>query len=313
MADLSKITLPSGSEYNFKDAKAREDIEKIQAVKAYLGITTTALTDGATTSTIKIDGEDVTVAAKDAGAYVIYNELEFVWSGSKWQELGSTSNLKDLAFKDEASGKVTPTGQVNFTSTNKKASVAPGSGDATYTPAGDVNLTKSNKTAAVSPAASGTATYTPAGSVNFTEETRTPTVSVKTAGATGTIHNPTAETVAKSVVAAAPGATAPANPVTYYEVSGETLSLYQLGFTTGASITTDDVTVKTGDAAYEASGIAVPASASFSGTGVRLETGNIETVDSASFSGTGVHLETGNISTPDSATFVGDEKTVTVS
>ena len=93
---------------------------------------------------------------------------------------------------------------------------------------------------------SASATYTPAGSV------AAPTISVATAGNTGTIHNPTKVTVAKSVTAAAPGATAPDNSITYYSVSNETLSLYQIGYTTGDSITTSDVTVKTGDAAYSA-------------------------------------------------------------
>ena len=64
------------------------------------------------------------------------------------------------------------------------------------------------------------------------------------------MKNPTKVTVAKTVVAAAPGTTAPSNNITYYSVSGETLSLYQLGYTTGDSITTSDVTVKTGDASY---------------------------------------------------------------
>ena len=42
MADLSKITLPSGTTYNLKDAKAREDIAAIEAAIAggvvFLGV-----------------------------------------------------------------------------------------------------------------------------------------------------------------------------------------------------------------------------------------------------------------------------------
>ena len=91
------------------------------------------------------------------------------------------------------------------------------------------------------------ATYTPAGSV------AAPEISVSSAGSTTTIHNPTKETVTTAVTAAAPGATAPNNAITYYSVSDETLSLYQIGYNTGDSITTSDVTVKTGDAAYSAS------------------------------------------------------------
>ena len=64
MADLSKITLPSGTTYNLKDAQAREDIATIQSSITggmhYIGVTTTELTDGATTNPIKINNEDVT-------------------------------------------------------------------------------------------------------------------------------------------------------------------------------------------------------------------------------------------------------------
>jgi hypothetical protein len=83
-------------------------------------------------------------------------------------------------------------------------------------------------------------------------------------------------------VAAAPKTTAPANAITYYSVTDENLSLYQIGYTTGASITTENVTVKNGDATYSAS---VPA---FTGTGVRLVTGDIPVpvTYTASFTGT---------------------------
>lgn len=382
--ELSKIKLPSGTEYTLKDSQARTDIANIKTsitqAMHFIGVTTTALSDGATTSPIKIDNVDVTPAQGDV---VIYGTTgangaapkEYVWNGTKWSELGSTGSLKSLAFKDSASGKVTPTGSVSSTftgassnvtittadntsgnyqpkgtvtvstnaTTNKTATVSPTSGTVTYTPAGTINtpaftgtaatisstgkftpsgsvgLTTSNKTATVSAASSGEATYTPEGSVSA------PTISVKTAGSTTTIKNPTSTTCAKTVVAAAPGATAPANSLTYYAVSGETLSLYQIGYTTGASITTSNVTVKNGDAAYQAT------APSFTGTGKRLVTGNIAVPTSASFTGTegnlavtasytpagtnddltftgtGVRLVTGNIAVPNTytATFTG--------
>lgn len=173
----------------------------------------------------------------------------------------------------------------------------------TFTPAGSVSLTTSTTTTTVTKAATGTATYTPEGSV------AAPTITVKTAGTTDTIKNPTSQTVAKTVIAAAPGATAPSNSITYYSVSNETLSLYQLGYTTGDSITTTNVTVKTGDAAYEAS---APA---FTGTGARLVTDDITVPTAATFSGTAGNISvngttTGTVSQP---TFTGDQKTVTVS
>ena len=192
MPDISKITLPSGTTYDIKDAVARQGVAGgIQ----FRGFTTTTITDGSTTTSYVVDGVTKTAANGDM---VISGNKEFVFSteDNKWHELGDTTDLGDLAYKDSASGS-----------------------------------------------------YTPAGSVSA------PTISVATngAGATTTIKNPTKATVATAMTAAAPGATAPNNSVVYYSVSGETLSLYQLGYNTGDSITTTDVTVKTGDATYEAS------------------------------------------------------------
>lgn len=329
MAEISQIKLPSGTTYDIKDAQARQDIASLQSISTgamhYIGISTTALTDGGTQKPT-IDSEQVTMGANDAGAVCIYGEKEYVWNGSKWQEFGSTGSLKALAFKDNASATYTPAGTVSqpsFTGSSSTVTItaetnasgnyqptgtvsqptfngASMTSTGTFTPAGGVTVTTAtteNKTATVSAAESGTATYTPGGSVTA------PTISVATAGSTTTIKNPTSVTVAKTVVAAAPGATAPTNNLTYYAVNGEVLSLYQLGYTTGDSITTSNVTVKDGDASYTAS------TPEFSGTAVRLVTGNIavpKTYD-ASFSGTEGNLSvsgttTGSVTQP---TFTG--------
>lgn len=353
MADISKITLPSGTTYDIKDAVAREEIATIVGgnVVRFIGVSTTQITDGGT-QVPTIAGWSDTVKGGDI---CFYGAAEFIWGNdSKWHETGDLSSLGDLAYKDTASGEITPSGSVSqptFTGTSSTVTItATGvSSGGNYTPAGAIDLsttskattfsgtftpsgtvtvttkTTTNKTAAVSSAA-GTATYTPAGSV------AAPTISLDAAGATASIKNPTSTTVAKTVVAAAPGAAAPANAVTYYNVNGETLSLYQLGYTTGDSITTSNVTVKTGDASYAAS---APA---FTGTGVRLVTGNIavpstydalftgtqgnvsvdgevDSVTSATFSGSPVQIAgtvtpSGTVSKP---TFTGSPVTVTVS
>lgn len=354
MADISQITLPSGTTYNLKDTQARSDIEALQSSVTggmhYIGVTTTALTDGASTSPIKINNADVT---PKSGDIVMYGNLEFVWADSdnKWHEFGSTGSLKALAFKDSASGSYKPEGTVSkptFTGSESSVTItsaantngnyqpagtvskptftgASMTSTGSFTPEGTVSFTNENKTATVSKASSGTATYTPEGTV------AAPTITVKTAGSTGTIKNPTSVTVAKTVVAVAPGSTAPSNNLTYYAVSGETLSLYQLGYTTGASITTTNVTVKTGDAAYEAT------APKFTGTGARLVTGNISVPSKATFTGTDGDISvsgttTGSVSQPtftgtkvqlsgtttaegsvSQPTFTGTSKTVTVS
>ena len=152
MADISKITLPGGTTYNIKDAVAREAIAELESYSEYLGVTTTPLTDGATTNPITIGGQQVTAKK---GEIANYGSKEFIFNGTIWQEFGDMSALKALAFKDSASGS--------------------------YKPAGTISFTNSNKTAAVSKASSGTATYTPEGTV------AAPTISLKTAGATKSV------------------------------------------------------------------------------------------------------------------------------
>ena len=300
MADISKITLPNGDTYDIKDATARAIAGGAIKIK---GVTTTALTDEATTNPITIDGESYTAIANDA---VFYGKKEFVFDGTKWHEFGDMSGLGSLAYKDSASFN---NNQISGTVSKPTFTGAAMTSTGKFTPAGSVSVstaTTSNKTATVSPASSGTTTYTPEGTVS------TPTISVATAGATATIKNPTKVTVAKTLVTVAPGAQpAPANAVTYCEVSGETLSLYQFGYTTGDSITTSNVTVKTGDAAYQST------QPNFTGTGVRLVTGNIPVpaTYSASFTGTEGSVSvsgttSGGVSQP---TFTPANKTISVS
>ena len=243
MADISKITLPSGTTYDIKDAVARSQIEALTGGDAviFIGVSSVELTDGGN-ETPKVDGEDKTPAA---GQLFFYGTQEFIYGpDNKWHALGSLDTLGTLAYKNSASGTYNTIDSISVTT-----------------------KTVVNKIADVAPIASETATYTPEGNIS------TPTISIVSAGATETIKNPTSETVAKTIIAVAPGVTAPDNIVTYYSVANETLSLYQLGYTTGDSITTNNVTVKTGDANYVAS------QPIFTGTGVHLATENIEVPD----------------------------------
>lgn len=284
MADISKITLPSGTTYNLKDAQARSDIAEIQSTitggLTFLGETTTALSDNATTNPIKINNADVTAKKGDLA---VYGKKEFLFNGTKWVEMGDLSLLKALAYKDSASGNFTPSGSVSqptFTGDENSVTITAAdntngnyqpkgtvskptfTGNATtssgkFTPEGTVGLTNTNKTAEVSKASSGAATYTPEGTV------AAPTISVKTAGSTTTVNSITAV------------GTLPALGTT---VTDETLTLtWNAGTlpTKGAN-----TTVKTGDAAYQAS------APEFTGTGARLVTGNIPVPTSASFTGT---------------------------
>ena len=109
MPDISKITTTNGTTYDIKDATARA---AIAGGTVFLGVTTTPLTDGASTSTIVIDGESISAIN---GGIAIYENGEFIYasSDSKWHEIGDTGNLGDLAYKDSASGNFTPSGTVS--------------------------------------------------------------------------------------------------------------------------------------------------------------------------------------------------------
>ena len=328
MADnpkIKQITLPNSTTYDLVDQGARDLIAALNSFTYKLctaandtpsGVTWTS---GSTTITGSLAAASTTMnviylVPVTRNSKTIYNEYITIDKGSgspryQWEMFGDTdihlSDFGALAYKNSASGtyqKVSTISVSTNATTNKTAAVTgsavPNGGTANYTPAGSISFTNSNKTAAVTGSAvpsGSTANYTPAGSI-----------SVKTAGSSTTIHNPTAVTVAKTVVAQAPSSSShPNNNLTYYSVANEVLSLYQLGYTTGDSITTSDVTgVRTGDAAYQ-----------FSGTGTMLTTGNISVPTSASFTGTGTMLTSGNIPVPSSytATPSFENATVTVS
>ena len=283
MADISKIQLPSGTEYNLKDAWAREQIEALDSYTEYLGVTTTALADGATTNPITIGGKSVTAKK---GNIANYGSKEFIFNGTAWQEFGDMSGLGALAYKDSASGSYTPAGTVSkptFNGTQSTVAVtatANTSGNyqpagtvskptftgsettstGNFTPEGSVTVTTdgtTNKTAAVSPASSGTATYTPAGTVSAPTLTVTPS--------TTTVNSITD-------VGALPSWTG--------TVSNETLTI---GWSAGTLPTKgDNTTVATGISSATAT------APKFTGTGVRLVTGNIPVPNSytATFTGT---------------------------
>lgn len=286
MAEISKITLPSGTTYDIKDASARSAIAALTGGDAvvFVGVSSTALTDGGS-QTPTVDGDEVTPAA---GQLFFYGTEEFIWgTDSKWHELGSLDSLGDLAYKDAASGSYTPAGTVSQPTFSGSSMTATG----TFTPEGGVTVstkTTTNATADVSPSGSGTATYTPAGSVSA------PTISVATAGSTTTVNSITA-------VGSLPQLTT--------TVTNETLTI---GWDAGTLPTKgDNTTVKTGDAAYSAS------QPSFSGTGVHLVTGNIAVPATyeASFSGTQGSVSVsgtpeGTVSTP---SFSGTAATIEVS
>lgn len=145
---LSKLTLPvnvdgtvTNVEYTIKDAEARQLIEDIGHAIYWIGVTTDALTDGATTNPITVNGESVTAKL---GGMASYSGSEFVWNGSAWQEMGK-NNFGALAFKSSASGSYTPAGDITVDNgTDTTESVVPFGGAGTLP---DAYFTVSGETA----------------------------------------------------------------------------------------------------------------------------------------------------------------------
>ena len=123
---ISQFTMPDGNILELKDKVARE---AVAGGTHFLGVTTTEIADGSSTSSIVI-GEDSVTAAN--GDIVVYGIKEFIYAtaDSKWHELGDVSMLGALAVKDSASGSYTPAGTVSASFSGASIS---------YTPAGTVS------------------------------------------------------------------------------------------------------------------------------------------------------------------------------
>lgn len=151
---LGTIQTPDGTTHYMKDAEARtaitaiesrvdlaeEDIATLkEAVKGgthFIGKTTSQLVDRCTTNPITVvtttgtkqvtaRAGDFAVREKTVGTGTV--GIEFLFDGTCWTELGSTGTLGSLAYKDTASGTVTPTGTVSkptATVTPQKTSIS---------------------------------------------------------------------------------------------------------------------------------------------------------------------------------------------
>lgn len=330
MPEISKITLPSGTTYDIKDAQAREDIEALQGIAAggiqLVGKTTTAISDGSTTSTIVVNSANHNAIKGDL---VFYESKEFVWDGSKWLEFGDMGSLGALAYKDSASMNYTPAGSVSQPTFTGTSLTSTGS----FTPAGGVTVstkTTTNKTATVSKASSGTATYTPEGSVSkptFTgastavSVTGTPTGSVSKPNITvtpttetvnsitavGTLPSWSATVANENLTIAWAAGTLPTKGANQSVMTAASAALAAAPVFTGNEVTFSGSCTPEGDVSQP----------SFTGTGARLVTGNIAVPSTyeASFSGTQGSISVtgtpeGTVSKP---TFTGTQATIQVS
>ncbi len=347
---ISSITVPNAAgtayaTYDLKDAWSRDKINNeilpvLEGGMHYVGVTTSAVTDGATVNPVAIVGKQDPVTVT-SGDIVTKGNAEYVWDGSAWREFGDLSMLGDFAYVDVGHVSVTPHGTVSkptFSGTSSSVSftITETDSGSNYQPKGTVSKptftgsesavtvtsTKvtsgddynfqvsgsvsqptfsngsisgtgtvnvitaisvttnatSNKTATVSPAASGTATYTPAGEISGT-----------------------AVSVASKSISVIDGVGSVATLKGEYTAGTENL---KLNFSGGAVPTKKSVTVGS-------EGAATVTDPTFSGTGVRLVTGNIPvpssytvTPTSADKTVTVTGTATGTVSKP---TFTGDK------
>ena len=131
MAEISKITLPSGTTYDIKDTVARQMASGV--IHLVPGENTTPLVDGDTTNPIIIDGKSYTAVSGDA---VFWQSKEYVYDGTIWHEFGDLTGLKALAYKDTASASYTPSGDVSQPSFSGSSLTSTG----VFTPVGEVSI-----------------------------------------------------------------------------------------------------------------------------------------------------------------------------
>lgn len=295
MADISRVTIPNSSgqgstTYDIKDATAREQIAAITGgYTKYLGVTTTALTDGSSTNPVTINGSSVTASNGDI---VTYQNKEFIFNGTVWQEFGDLSGLGLLAFANTASGSFTPQGSVSGTFSGTSTTST-----GKFTPSGSITGTSFTGASMTS-----TGTFTASGTVS--KPTVTPTTTTVNAVATTGIA--TAVTGFNDSTNQVSGSSV--TPVYITGVTGETLQFSLANPITQAAVTTESKTVLT------AVDVAAP---SFTGTTdqtVSVTGTTTGSVTNGTFTGTEDDITvSGTPSGSISASFTGTAGTVTVS
>ena len=336
---ISQVEMPDGSLLEIKDTTARQMATGGTHYIGKLYVTGTSpythLTDGDTRTSVEIidttsTGHHTvsitgTVPNKlNTGDIVLDDGNEFIFDGSAWEDMGA-DGLGAFAFVDEGRvtvptvsyGNPTPNhtstaATVNVTSDNSGGIAAPTgtftqpsfSKSVTFTG----TTTSENETKVVNNSEtipSGATSYTPKGSI------AAPTISVSSAGSTTTVKNPSSKNVVTAVSSSDPSSTAVTGAMTYmtYTENTETLSFKQIAITTGASITTSDVTVKTGDATYTAS----HGANDFTGTAVYLTVQAPKATGSAEVTGTVSGTTSGGSYVPDKVSVgVNYDKTTSV-
>ena len=336
---ISQIQLP-GSEttYWVKDTEARDAIASLNSFEYAVCTNAADTPQGVVWGDPEVEGTLVASASTMNKIYLVpsvngtkdvYDEYITIKSGNNysWEMFGNTdvhlSDLGSLAFKNSASGSITPEGTVSQPTFTGASMTSTGSVSAagtvsqpTFTGSSG-NLSVSGTPGGTIGIGEGTANYTPAGSVAAPTITVTPTSATKYVATSAT---------AGGTVSAGTAASA-TMPTLSTSVSEEKLTL---NWTEGSftANTPTAVTLPTFESATVVSGIesASASAPAFSGTGVQLifsgntltSTGTFTpegTVSQPTFSGSSVEVSVtgtpeGTVSQP---TFSGSAGTVTVS
>lgn len=290
MPDISQIKLPSGNVYDIKDQGARDLIEALESSTSFLGVTTTAITEGSTTNPIMIGGKSTTAKI---GNIVTYGSKEFVFNyDNKWQEFGDLSALGELAFKDSATGSYTPEGSISQPTFTGKSMTSTG----TFTPEGTIAVGLTGETKAVRITSIVDGKYmapTPRGTVSVSASgTTSAKYAVVPDGATSDVYTPTG-TVSTPTITVTPNFI----DVNSFTDAGELPSLtatvadevLTLGFDRGRLPSGMDLTVVSSIKS------ATSTQPSFTGNGVELSTKKSISIPNkwdATFTGNSMTLET---------------------
>ena len=313
MADISKVNI-GGTTYNIKDRQARLDIESLQnsvtGAMHYIGTTidpTSIKENSKEVAYVKTDDENATTAIGfytgtaptattytyngvtynvtykelKAGNVVICGKLEFVYSDTDkaWHEFGSTGSLKALAFKDKASGRYKPKGNVSSTFS------------------GTAKTVKHTVTNSGSVSASGS--FTPEGTVTQGAKT-TAAVVASYPGTTSkmvkaTVHDtPTAKTAALVTDPRLKTVKALTNKLVQTSIAGvsgsTTASKASAASVAGMTASVADETLTLTPQSVSFSNITVPVAA----TAVSVATGEVSSLGTGSYVATGVSSTSGD-------------------
>lgn len=88
-ADSDKLDGHDSSYFATKEEL--NNLSNFAGAMKFLGTSTTAISDGATTNTITVNGTSVAVAS---GNVVLYGGFEYIWTGAAWEQLGQEGSFK---------------------------------------------------------------------------------------------------------------------------------------------------------------------------------------------------------------------------